>query len=234
MSFSPYTTWEGAEEKTCTSEAVQRNYNDRAGACTGQGSLIDISHPVNPKVISSVEDPNFAFWHSATISQDGKPVLFTDEKGGGAGAECNPTVGPQRGADGIYDISNRAAPRFESYFKIPRTQTNEENCVAHNGNAIPVRGRVILVQSWYQGGISVIDWTDGSKPKEIAWFDRGPIDTSRRVLGGFWSSYYYDGFIYGSEIQRGWDVFKLTGPTGAGASRNKTSTLNAQTQFPLR
>ena len=106
--------------------------------------------------------------------------------------------------------------------------------MAHNGNAIPVRGRVILVQPWYQGGVSVIDWTDGSNPKELAWFDRGPIDTSRRVLGGFWSSYYYNGFIYGSEIQRGWDVFKLTGPTGAGASRNKTSTLNAQTQFPLR
>jgi hypothetical protein len=198
-----------------------------AGACTGQGSIIDISDPVNPKVISSVEDPNFAFWHSATISNDGKKVLFTDELGGGAGPECNSTVGPTRGADAIYDITDPANPKFLSYFKMPREQTNQENCVAHNGNLVPAAGRDILVQSWYQGGVSVIDWTDGANPKELAWFDRGPVDSTRLVLGGFWSSYYYNGYIYGSEIQRGFDTFKLEGVQAAGSPR----TLNAQTQF---
>ena len=204
-----------------------------AGACTGQGSIIDISDPMNPKVISSVEDPNFAFWHSATFSNDGKKVLFTDELGGGGGPECNSTVGLNRGADGIYDITDPANPKFLSYYKMPRENTNQENCVAHNGNVVPIKGRDVLVQSWYQGGVSVVDWTDGSKPKEIAWFDRGPIDSSRLVLGGFWSSYYYNGYIYGSEIQRGFDVFKLTGE-GIGADRNTIKTLNAQTQFRYR
>jgi hypothetical protein len=206
-----------------------------AGACTGEGVIMDITDPVNPKVIASREDENFAFWHSATISNDGKKVLFTDELGGGSGAECNPTIGPKRGADAIYDITDPANPKFMSYFKIPRTQTNEENCVAHNGNLIPsANGRDLLVQSWYQGGVSVIDWTDGHNVKEIAWFDRGPFNETRRVLAGFWSSYYYNGFIYGSEIQRGFDVFKLTGPEGAGAQRNKSKTLNAQTQYTYR
>ena len=204
-----------------------------AGACTGEGVILDIEDPVNPKVLSSREDPNFAFWHSATISNDGKKVLFTDELGGGSGPECNPTIGPNRGADAIYDITDPANPKFLSYFKMPRTQTNQENCVAHNGNLVPIKGRDVLVQSWYQGGISVIDWTDGSKPKELAWFDRGPVDSSRLVLGGFWSSYYYNGYIYGSEIQRGFDVFKLTGE-GIGADRNRVGTLNAQTQYRYR
>jgi hypothetical protein len=205
-----------------------------AGACTGEGVIMDISDPVNPKVLSSREDPNFAFWHSATISNDGKKVLFTDELGGGSSPTCNPTIGPVRGADAIYDITDPANPQFMSYFKIPRAQTNQENCVAHNGNLIPVAGRDLLVQSWYQGGVSVIDWTDGTNVKEVGWFDRGPVDSTRLVLGGFWSSYYHNGFIYGSEIQRGFDVFKLTGPEGAGAQRNKSRTLNAQTQYRYR
>ena len=164
----------------CHDITVYQAIDLAAGACTGQGVIIDISDPVNPEVISSVEDENFAFWHSATISQNGKRVLFTDEKGGGSGAECNPTVGPERGADAIYDITDPSNPQFMSYFKIPRTQTNEENCVAHNGNALPVRGRDILIQSWYQGGISVVDWTNGFNPRELGWFDRGPIDPTRR------------------------------------------------------
>ena len=215
----------------CHDITVYQKIGLAAGACTGEGAIIDIKDPVNPKVLSTVEDPNFAFWHSATISQDGKRVLFTDELGGGGQPTCNSTVGPNRGADGIYDITDPANPKFMSYFKIPREQTNQENCVAHNGNAIPVAGRDILVQSWYQGGISIIDWTDGSKVKELAWFDRGPIDSTRLVLGGFWSSYYYNGFIYGSEIQRGFDVFKATGSEFSQADRSKVRTLNAQTQF---
>ena len=215
----------------CHDITVYQKIGLAAGACTGEGAIMDIRDPVNPKVIASIEDENFAFWHSATISQDGKKVLFTDELGGGGQPTCNPTVGPDRGADAIYDITDPANPKFMSYFKIPRTQTNQENCVAHNGNAIPIPGRDVLVQSWYQGGVSVIDWTNGSKVKELAWFDRGPIDDSRLVLGGFWSTYYYNGFIYGSEIQRGFDVFRATGSEFAGADRSKVRTLNAQTQF---
>jgi hypothetical protein len=175
----------------CHDITVYQAIDLAAGACTGQGAIIDISEPINPEVISSVEDENFAFWHSATISQDGKRVLFTDEKGGGGGAECNVTAGPERGADAIYDISDPTKPQFMSYYKMSRPQTNHENCVAHNGNALPIKGRDILVQSWYQGGISVVDWTDGFHPEELAYFDRGPIDPNRLVLGGFWSSYYY-------------------------------------------
>ena len=217
----------------CHDITVYQKIGLAAGACTGEGAIIDIRDPEDPKVLASVEDPNFAFWHSATISQDGKKVLFTDELGGGGGPECNPTIGPNRGADAIYDISDPANPQFLSYFKMPRTQNNSENCVAHNGNAIPIPGRDVLVQSWYQGGISVIDWTDGTKPRELAWFDRGPWENQESPirLAGFWSSYYYNGFIYGSEIQRGFDVFKATGSELSGADRSRTGTLNAQTQF---
>jgi hypothetical protein len=215
----------------CHDITVYQKIGLAAGACTGEGAIIDIKDPVNPRVIASIEDEKFSFWHSATISQDGKKVLFTDELGGGGEPTCNDTVGPEKGADAIYDITDPANPKFMSYFKIPREQTNQENCVAHNGNAIPVPGRDILIQSWYQGGASIIDWTDGSKVKELAWFDRGPIDSSRLVLGGFWSTYYYNGFIYGSEIQRGFDVFKATGSEFSGADRSKVRTLNAQTQF---
>jgi hypothetical protein len=215
----------------CHDITVYQALDLAAGACTGEGIIMSIRNPLEPKVLANIEDPNFAFWHSATISNDGKKVLFTDELGGGGQPTCNPTVGPNRGADAIYDITDPANPRFMSYFKIPRTQSNTENCVAHNGNLIPNKdGRDILVQSWYQGGLSVIDWTNGLKPKEIAWFDRGPIADDRLVLGGNWSTYFYNGRIYGSEIQRGFDVYKLLGlQTG----RPFKGTLNAQTQVPL-
>jgi hypothetical protein len=217
----------------CHDITVYQALDLAAGACTGEGVLMDISDPENPEVLSNIEDENFAFWHSATISNDGKKVLFTDELGGGGQAVCNPTIGPNRGADAIYDITDPANPRFLSYFKIPRTQSNTENCVAHNGNLIPNNtGRDILVQSWYQGGLSVIDWTDGSNPKEIAWYDRGPLSNDRLILGGNWSTYFYKGHIFGSEIQRGFDVYKLDDPRVAGSSAYKTKTLNAQTQFP--
>ena len=212
-------------------------YQDRdiaAGACTGQGVILDISDPEDPQVLSSVEDPNFAFWHSATISHDGKKVLFTDEKGGGAGPECNPTVGPNRGADAVYDIHDPANPKFISYWKIPRDQTNTENCVAHNGNLIPVKGRDVMVQSWYQGGISIIDWTNPRNIRELAYFDRGPLDETRLILGGTWSAYFYNGLIYSSEIQRGFDVFAFLDPLALRALKNRTGTLNAQTQERVR
>ena len=206
-----------------------------AGACMGQGVLMDISKPDKPKVLSNIYDDNFAFWHSATISHDGKQVLFTDERGGGSGAECNPTVGPTKGADEVYSIKNPRKPKFLSYFKIPRTQSATENCVAHNGNLLPIRGRDILVQAWYQGGVSVIDWTNGRNIKELAWFDRGPLDETRLVLGGSWSSYWYNGRIFSNEIQRGFDVLKLTGVPGLlPLLTQRVPYLNAQTQEPLR
>jgi hypothetical protein len=217
----------------CHDITVYQEKGIAAGACTGEGVILDIRNPVRPKVLANIEDTNFAFWHSATISNDGRRVLFTDELGGGSQATCNPTVGPRRGADAIYDITDPANPRFLSYFKIPRTQANSENCVAHNGNLIPnKRGRDILIQSWYQGGISVIDWTKPNKIREIAWFDRGPFAEAEppSPLAGFWSSYYYNGYIYGSEIQRGFDVFELNDDAIKGAESFQFGTLNAQTQ----
>jgi len=217
----------------CHDITVYQEKGLAAGACTGQGVIFDIRNPVRPKVLANIEDTNFAFWHSATISNDGKRVLFTDELGGGSAATCNPTVGQRKGADAVYDITDPSHPRFLSYFKIPRTQNNSENCVAHNGNLIPnKKGRDILIQSWYQGGVSVIDWTKPKKIKEIAWFDRGPYGTTvpPGPLAGFWSSYYYNGYIYGSEIQRGFDVFQLDDPQIKGADKYQYGTLNAQTQ----
>jgi hypothetical protein len=204
-----------------------------AGACMGEGILMDISDPVSPQVLSSVRDPNFAFWHSATFTNDGDTVVFTDELGGGGAPTCNPTVGSTRGADILYDVSDPASPTFLSYFKIPRTQSNTENCVAHNGNFLPVAGRDIYVQAWYQGGVSVIDMTDPTAPTEIGFFDRGPLSAERRILGGSWSAYFYNGFIYSNDIQQGLDVLKLTGPEAAGAARHRVPRLNAQTQGPL-
>ena len=226
----------GTERATtgCHDITVYQQIGLAAGACTGQGVILDIRNPEAPKVLSSVEDPNFAFWHSATISNDGKKVLFTDEKGGGSGPECNPTVGPNRGADAIYNIQDPANPKFVSYWKIPRTQTNTENCVAHNGNLIPVKNRDILVQAWYQGGISIIDWTNPRKIRELAYFDRGPIDETRLVLGGSWSAYFYNGLIFSSEIQRGFDTFAFLDPVVLRALRNISGTLNAQTQERFR
>lgn len=180
-----------------------------AGACEGNGLLIDISDPENPVRLDEVIDPNFAYWHSATLSNDGTKVIFTDEWGGGVGARCREGDPTSWGADAIYDVVNGEMV-FASHYKLPVTQTSQENCVAHNGSLLPVPGRDILVQAWYQGGISLVDFTDSANPVEIAFFDRGPISAASLVLGGFWSGYWYNGHIYGSEIARGFDVFGLT------------------------
>jgi hypothetical protein len=178
-----------------------------AGACEGNGILIDITDPENPVRIDEVSDPNFAYWHSATLSNDGTKVIFTDEWGGGVAARCRENDEPQWGADAIFDIVG-GQMQFRSYYKLPVQQTTNENCVAHNGSLLPVPGRDILVQAWYQGGISLVDFTDSANPVEIAFFDRGPISPTGLVLGGFWSGYWYNGNIYGSEIARGFDVFR--------------------------
>jgi hypothetical protein len=179
-----------------------------AGACEGNGILIDISDPANPVRIDEVADPNFAYWHSATLSNDGTKVIFTDEWGGGTAARCRTTDQPQWGADAIFDIVG-GQMQFASYHKLPVPQTLQENCVAHNGSLIPVPGRDIMAQAWYQGGISLLDFTDSAHPVEIGFFDRGPISATSLVLGGFWSAYWFNGNVYGSEIARGFDVFGL-------------------------
>ena len=179
-----------------------------AGACSGNGILLDISDPANPVRIDQVVDQNFAYWHSATFNNDGTKVIFTDEWGGGTRPRCRPTDPPTWGANAIFDIVDRKL-RFASYYKLPAPQTDSENCVAHNGSLVPVPGRDIMVQGWYQGGISVFDFTDSAKPFEIAFFDRGPIDAKQLFTGGHWSAYWYNGHIYGAEIARGLDVLRL-------------------------
>ena len=180
-----------------------------AGACSGNGLLLDIRDPVNPKRVDAVNDPNYSYWHSATFSNDGSKVVFTDEWGGGLGARCRANDPSKWGADAIFNLKDEKLS-FANYYKLPAAQGDTENCVAHNGSLIPVPGRDIEVQAWYQGGVSVVDFTDPAHPQEIAYFDRGPIDPKMLVLGGDWSAYWYNGAIYGSEIARGLDVFELT------------------------
>jgi hypothetical protein len=205
-----------------------------AGACMGDGILFDIEDPEQPKVIDRVQDNvNFAFWHSATFNQKANKVVFTDELGGGGAATCNAEIGPNRGADGIYDIVGKGDNRklaFRSYFKIPRHQADTENCVAHNGSLIPVKGKDLMVQAWYQGGVSVWDFTDSGKPKEIAYFERGPISTTTTSTGGSWSAYYYNGYVYSNDIAKGFDVLKLDDRRTDPAKRLRMHELNVQTQ----
>ncbi|MTK04584.1 hypothetical protein FF096_21585 [Micromonospora sp. CP22] len=204
-----------------------------AGACMGDGVLMDISDRENPVIISQVRDTNFAFWHSATFNNAGTKVIFTDELGGGSGAICTSSYRANQGANAIYDIVGSGADRelvFRSYFKIPRENTDLENCVAHNGSLIPAMGRDIMVQAWYQGGVSVIDFTDSANPVEIAFWERGPLSDTRRILGGAWSTYYHNGYIYSNDIQKGFDVLKLDDPRTNNARAVAFSELNVQTQ----
>src|SRR5580698_4524554 len=180
-----------------------------AGACSGNGIILDVKDPVHPKRLDAVNDPNYSYWHSASFSNDGTKVVFTDEWGGGLGARCRPNDPMKWGADALFNLKDDKLT-FASYYKLPAAQGDTENCVAHNGSLVPVPGRDIEVQAWYQGGISIVDFTDIAHPFEIAYFDRGPIDPKMLVLGGDWSAYWYNGSIYGSEIARGLDVFELT------------------------
>ena len=179
-----------------------------AGACSGNGILFDISDPYNPKRLDVVSDKGFAYWHSATFNNNGTKVLFTDEWGGGGRPRCRAWDPLNWGADAIYDIKDQKLV-FQSHYKMPAPQLETENCVAHNGSIIPIPNRDIFVQAWYQGGISVMDFTDSSNPVEIGYFDRGPISEDELITGGYWSAYYYEGYIYATEITRGLDVFRL-------------------------
>jgi hypothetical protein len=180
-----------------------------AGACSGNGILLDIRDPAHPKRLDAVNDPNYAYWHSASFSNDGKKIVFTDEWGGGLAARCRASDPNKWGANAVFRLKDNKLS-FASYYKLPAAQGDTENCVAHNGSLIPVPGRDIKVQAWYQGGISVIDFTDADHPVEIAYFDRGPIDPKMLVMGGHWSAYWYNGHIYASEITRGLDILELT------------------------
>ncbi|MEU4245408.1 hypothetical protein [Actinoplanes sp. NPDC026619] len=214
----------------CHDITVYADKDLAAGACMGDGVLFDISKRTAPRVITSVRDTvNFSFWHSATFNNSGTKVVFTDELGGGGAATCNPTIGPDRGADAVYDIV-RGKLVFGSYFKIPRTNADTENCVAHNGSLIPVPGRDIMVQAWYQGGISVWDFTNSRHPRELAYWERGPISATEFIGGGSWSAYWYNGFIYSNDIAKGVDVLELKDPRTAVAKLFRTDVFNAQTQ----
>jgi hypothetical protein len=230
----------GKEEKPadtdqCHDITVYSAIGLAAGACSGNGIVLDVKDPVHPKRVDAVNDPNYSYWHSASFSNDGSKVLFTDEWGGGLGARCRANDPNKWGADAIFRLKDNKLS-FANYYKLPAAQGDTENCVAHNGSLIPVPGRDIEVQAWYQGGISIVDFTDPAQPFEIAYFDRGPIDPKMLVLGGDWSAYWYNGYIYGSEIARGLDVFELT-PTKFltqneidAAKTVRVSELNVQNQ----
>ena len=211
-----------------------------AGACSGNGILLDIKDPANPKRIEAVNDKNYAYWHSATFSNDGKTVVYTDEWGGGLGARCRANDPNVWGANAIFNLNEDRKLEFKSYYKLPAAQSNTENCVAHNGSLIPVPGRNIKVQAWYQGGISIMDFTDPMKPFEIAYFDRGPIDPKTLIMGGSWSAYWYNGHIYSSEIARGLDILELVPSKHLSqneidaAKAYKTDVFNVQNQKMIK
>jgi hypothetical protein len=192
----------------CHDVTVYSEIGLAGGACGGLGLLLDISDPVKPVRIDEVADANMSFWHSATFNNDGTKLLFTDEWGGGGQPRCRATDKLEWGSNALFSIENKKL-KFHSYYKLPAPQSSLENCVAHNGSLIPIPGRDVMVQSWYQGGLSVFDWTDIDHPKEIAYFDRGPVDANRMVMGGTWSAYWYNGVIVSSEIARGLDIYEL-------------------------
>lgn len=197
-----------AQTNQCHDITVYPEIGLAGGACSGNGILLDISDPENPRRTSDIFDPDMAYWHSATFNNAGDKVVFTDEWGGGIGARCRAEDPATWGANMVATIENRTLTG-RSFFKLPSAQGATENCVAHNGNLIPVPGRDLMVQAWYQGGVSIMDFTDPARPMEIAWFDRGPISSERLYVGGSWSAYWFNGRIYSSEIARGLDVLKL-------------------------
>ncbi len=205
--------------------------NLAAGACFGDGVLLDIADPVKPKLLQQISDPeNFQIWHSATFNNDATKVLFTDELGGGGAPTCDSDTPATKGANAVYDLVDGKLQK-RGYFKIPREQQEEENCVAHNGSLLPVPGKDIMVQAWYQGGVSFVDFTDSDNPKEIGYFERGPFEADGGGgIAGSWSAYYYNGYVYSSDIQLGLDVLKITDPLTDPAAQVKMDDFNVQTQ----
>ena len=241
--------WQGGDHGDDTQFTNQTNQchditvfpeaNLAAGACSGNGIIFDISDPRNPTRLDAVVDTGFAYWHSATFNNDGTKVLFTDEWGGGARPRCRAYDPKDWGANAIYNIVGGKL-EFQGYYKLPAPQSDQENCVAHNGSIVPVPGRDIFAQAWYQGGLSVMDFTDSSNITEIAYFDRGPVHEERLVLAGYWSTYWYDGKIYGTEIARGLDIMALTpseylteNEIAAAALADQGELFNPQQQFAV-
>ncbi|MFD2794169.1 LVIVD repeat-containing protein [Promicromonospora vindobonensis] len=219
----------------CHDITTYAEYDLAAGACMGDGILMDIKDRERPRVISQVRDTeNFAFWHSATFNNDATKVVFTDELGGGGLATCTDEFAPELGANGIYDIERtrhgKTELEFASYYKIPRINTAAENCVAHNGSLIPVKGKDLMVQAWYQGGVSVFDFTDSANPREVAWFDRGEGLSS----GGSWSTYYYNGYAYSNDLGIGFDTFDIDDSIDGKAEKVRQKSLNPQMQESFR
>jgi len=202
-------TQRSASTNHCHDITIYPDIGLAAGACSGNGILLDVRDPANPVRVDEVIDENFAYWHSATFNNDGSTIIFTDEWGGGTSARCRESDRPEWGANAFFRVVN-GQMHHVGYYKLPVPQTDTENCVAHNGSLVPVPGRDIKVQAWYQGGVSVLDFTDPTSPYEIAYFDRGPISDDELVVGGHWSAYWHNGVIYGSEIARGLDTFELT------------------------
>ncbi|MDX1500349.1 MAG: DUF305 domain-containing protein [Woeseiaceae bacterium] len=233
-------TQETSKTDHCHDITVFPDKNIAAGACSGNGILFDISDPLHPKRLDAVVDKGFAYWHSATFNNDGTKVIFTDEWGGGDLAYCRAHDPLDWGANAIYDIVDGKL-EFRSYYKLPAPQTEQENCVAHNGSIVPVPGRDIFVQAWYQGGVSLIDFTDSANPVEIGFFDRGPLDAGHLIFAGYWSTYWYRGRIYGTESVRGLDVLALTPSEylseheiAAAESADYRGAFNPQQQFRVR
>ena len=228
-------TQDTAQTNQCHDITVYPEIGLAAGACSGNGILLDISDPENPRRTSDIFDPDMAYWHSATFNNAGDKVVFTDEWGGGIGARCQATNPATWGANMVATIENRTLAG-KSFHKLPSAQGATENCVAHNGLIIPVPGRDLMVQAWYQGGVSIMEFTDPARPVEIAFFDRGPIDASRLYVGGSWSAYWFNGRIYSSEIARGLDVLRLvpsehlSAAEIAAAEAVTAETINPQTQ----
>jgi hypothetical protein len=232
-------TQETSETDQCHDITVFPERGIAGGACSGNGIIFDISDPLKPQRMDEVIDEGFAYWHSATFNNDGSKVIFTDEWGGGSRPRCRAYDPLTWGADAIYDIVEGKL-QFRGYFKIPAPQLEQENCVAHNGSIVPVPGRDIFVQAWYQGGVSVIDFTDSANPVEIAYFDRGPVDAEDLILAGYWSAYWYRGRIYGTEIARGLDVLALVpseylseSEIAAAALAEQGNVFNPQQQFQV-
>jgi hypothetical protein len=214
--------------RNCHDVTAYPAMNLLAGACSSYGLLVDISNPEMPVRLDAKADTNFSLWHTAVFSNDGKKVVFTDEWGGGTSPNCQATSMMEMGGNTTLTIDMGKYTQH-AYFKLPTAQSPQENCVSHNGGLVPVPGRDIMVQGWYQGGVDVIDFTDPDHPFEIAFFDRGPANAplpppsasdsaagrgrgqrgGGNVIGGSWGAYWYNGLIYSSELARGLDILEL-------------------------
>ena len=220
--------------RNCHDVTAYPSMNLLAASCSTHSILVDISNPEKPFRISALADTNnYQGRHTAAFSNDGKKLIQTDEWGGGTGPMCQASSMIELGGNTVISLDAKKKQTQRAYFKLPSAQTAEENCVSHNGGIIPVPGRDLYVQGWYQGGVNIMDFTDPDKAIEIGYFDRGSIDPPQPVdvpaaaaaalapgarprsntIGGSWGAYYWNGLIFSSELDRGMDILELT-PSG--------------------